>query len=119
MKILRIYNGLIIILSVFLIIIGCTNKGNTSGLRADITLPAYDQNIWEGDIIFFEGIASGGTPPYAYSWDFGKIMPQIKKKESGQVVFNYEGAYNVIFTVIDSKGDRSIDSVRIIVSPKS
>ena len=119
MKNLRIYNGSIIILSVFLIIIGCTNKENTSELRVDIILPSIDQNIREGENIYFEGAASGGTPPYAYTWDFGKIAPPIDKKEPGPIVFNYEGAYKILFIVNDSKGNRKVDSVRIIVDPKS
>jgi len=110
---------LITILIILVIITGCTSQNEEIELKTKITLPSIDQNIWEGEIIFFEGIASGGTPPYTYIWDFGKTMPQIKKKESGQVVFNYEGAYKVLFIVRDSKGNENIDSVRIIVNPKT
>ena len=97
----------VLLLCIFLIIIGCTNQDKTLELRAEITLPSLDQEIWEGEIVFFEGIASGGTPPYTYIWDFGKTMPPIKNKESSQVVFNYEGAYKVLFTVKDSKVNKN------------
>ena len=102
-----------------LMVIGCGNREKTPELRAEITLPSMDQEIREGEIVFFEGVVSGGTPPCSYIWDFGKTMPPIKKDKSGPVIFNYEGAYKVQFLVKDSKGNEDTDSVRIIVSPKS
>jgi PKD domain len=99
--------------------VACAEQDKNMGLEAAITLPLQDQEIREGELVFFEGSASGGMPPYAYHWDFGKTMPPIQRKVTGQIVFNFEGAYKVLFTVKDSKGDESTDSVRIIVSPKS
>ena len=109
----------ILLLCLFLIITGCTNQEKTIELRAEITLPSMDQEICEGGIVFFEGVVSGGAPSYTYIWDFGKTMPPIKKEKTGPVIFNYEGAYKVLFTVKDSKGNEDTDLVRIIVSPKS
>jgi hypothetical protein len=45
-------------------------------------------------------------------------MPPIKKQKTDQVFFEYEGAYQVSFTVTDSKGIENSDSLRVIVSPK-
>ena len=109
----------ILLSCVFLIIIGCTDQVKNLELEAEITLPRNDQEIREGDIVYFEGKASGGTPPYTYGWDFGKTIPSINREKTGQIVFNFEGAYKVLFTVKDTSGNQSTDSVRIIVSPKS
>lgn len=109
----------ILLLCILLVIIGCSNKDKTLELRADIILPSIDQEIWEGEIVHFIGAASGGTPPYAYTWDFGIVTSSIDRNESGPIVFNYEGTYKVLFNVKDSKGNEDIDFLRIIVSPKS
>ena len=72
----------------------------------------------DGEIVFFEGAASGGTPPYSYTWTFGAGIPPSKKKIPGETHFYYEGVYNVRFTVTDSKGYEDTDSVRIVVQRK-
>lgn len=100
-------------------IVGCSDRDKIQELQADITLPSGDQEIWIGDVVYFKGVGTGGTPPYSYHWDFGKTMPKSLQPNTGQVTFNYEGAYRVVFMVKDSTGKEATDSVRIIVNPKS
>ena len=101
------------------LMVGCADRKETHELKADITLPARDQEIWAGDIVYFKGAATGGTPPYSFLWDFGKTMPTSSQPETGQVPFNYEGAYRVVLIIKDSVGNENTDFIRIIVNPKS
>jgi len=41
---------------------------NVSELAANITAPADDSNEWYGEPVTLQGTASGGVPPYSYSW---------------------------------------------------
>ena len=101
-----------------LIMIGCVNQEKQEALKSNIISPPKNQDIWDGEIVFFEGAASGGTPPYSYTWTFGAGIPPSKKKIPGETHFYYEGVYNVRFTVTDSKGYEDTDSVRIVVQRK-
>jgi PKD repeat protein len=65
--------------------------------------------------VHFSGSASGGTPPYTYSWDFGDGQPG-----TGQYLFHIysgPGTYSATLTVTDSVGTENITSVTIIVIP--
>ena len=114
----KIYKHLIIIVILELVTIGCGNQEKQEALKSNIISPPKNQDIWEGEMVYFEGAASGGTPPYTYSWKFGAGIPPSKKKIPGETLFNYEGAYNVRLTVKDSKGHVNTDSVRIVVKRK-
>ena len=81
-------------------------------------LAGLHQEIWEGEIVYFEGSASGGTPPYTYTWKFGVGILPSKKRMPGETLFNYEGVYIVRLTVKDSKGRVNTDSVSIVVKRK-
>jgi parallel beta-helix repeat protein len=63
----------------------------------------------------FSGSASGGKPPYTYSWDFGDGL-----SGTGQYIFHIysgPGTYFAALTVRDSVGTENITSVTIIVKP--
>ena len=77
-------HGPILLLGLFLIIAGCANQDKNLELEAEITLSRNDQEIREGDIVYFEGKASGCTPPYTYGWDFGKTIPSINRENPGK-----------------------------------
>ncbi len=119
MRLFRIiYNSLIIACIIGLINLGCSKKDTYEELKSNIILPSQNQEVREGEIIYFEGAASGGTPPYTYKWNFGEIFSPSSKKTPGKMAFNYEGAYKILFTVKDSKGITDIDFVYIFVQSK-
>lgn len=101
-----------------LVLAGCTGKETLDPLQARIITPPVDQEIMEGETLFFQGEGSGGRPPYAFSWDFGVVAPSSSENNPGEIAFNYEGAYSVAFTVKDAAGNTKTDSVRIIVEHK-
>jgi len=98
-----------------LITLGCADKDKYEALQADIVTPAQDREIIEGEKLYFQGAASGGMQPYLYSWDFSVVAPPSSEKNPGEIAFNYKGAYKVLFTVKDTKGNIHTDFVRIIV----
>ena len=113
-----IFKHLIIACFLGLIMIGCSNQDIQEELESNIILPPQNQEIWEGEIVYFEGIASGGAPPYTYHWNFGVGIPPSSKRKPGKIVFSYEEAHKVLFTVKDSKNNTNTDFVRIIVKRK-
>ncbi len=113
------YLTLVFVVCILTLIFGCADHNEIQVLKSEITLPARDQEIWTGDGVYFKGLASGGTPPYSFCWDFGKTMPKSLQAKTGRVLFNYEGAYSVKLIIKDSAGNEAIDTVRIIVNPKS
>ncbi len=110
-----------VILAIFIIIAsagGCTNKISVEALEAKIITPVNDVNIKEGESVFFQGYASGGVPPYSYLWYFGKGASDSEKQNTGEVFFNFEGAYKAILTVTDSNGNKDNAVIRVFVSPR-
>jgi len=109
----------IFVVCILMVLVGCTEPKKTIELKAEITLPSRDQEIWEGDVVYFKSAAAGGAPPYSYCWDFGKTIPQCLQPKTDRISFDYEGAYRVVLTVKDTAGNKASDTVRIIVNPKS
>jgi hypothetical protein len=96
--------------------LSCFNKDKIEELRANILAPDKDHiEIIEGEKLYFKAEASGGNPPYTYSWDFSVIAPPSSEKNPSGIVFNCPGAYKVLLTVKDTKNNIKTDFVRIIV----
>lgn len=112
-KILCVYISFIFVTG--LMAMGCKGKSDFEDLKAEILLPEYDQKIRENEFIYFKGFVFGGTQPYKYNWHFGGGISNSSEKDPGKIVFNYEGAYKVFFTVTDKKGVKSDAFVNIIV----
>ena len=51
----------------------------------------------------FQGKASGGSPPYSYSWDFGDGSAK-KTSQNPSHTYDSAGTYTPVFKVIDSEG---------------
>jgi PKD repeat protein len=62
----------------------------------------------------FTGSASGGTPPYSYSWNFGDGGSSTSQNPSH--TFTQGGNYNVVLTVTDNASNQDTDSGTISVS---
>lgn len=107
--------------SVFTLILftcGCTEKETVAELKAEILLSVQNLEIFEGEEVYFNAEATGGQLPYSYRWVFGTGIPSSSKKEPGLIAFDFEGAYKVILSVKDSKGNATEDYVYINVKKK-
>ena len=96
---------------------GCSRSSNNETLEAKIITPKNDVYIKEGESVFFQGFASGGSPPYRYFWHFGAAASDSSEQNTGEIVFNFEGAYTATLTVTDRNGSKDNDSMRILVDP--
>lgn len=108
-------------LSFFILIalsFSCAEKETHEELKADILLSMQNLEIFEGEEVYFNAQATGGQSPYSYSWVFGAGIPSSSEKEPGLIAFNFEGAYKVILSVKDSKGNHREDYVYINVKKK-
>jgi PKD repeat protein len=65
----------------------------------------------------FTGNASGGTPPYSYSWNFGDGLSSTAQNPSH--TYSIAGTYTATFTVTDSASTAANASVIIVVSNKN
>jgi PKD repeat protein len=82
------------------------------------SLGHYEVSI--GEEITLQGSASGGTPPYTYSWDLGD--GRIIQGQNPTVIYNAEDrddleteTYTVTLTVMDDNYDVATDTVTITV----
>jgi hypothetical protein len=98
---------------------GCGAQSKDQPLKSIISAPPRNQEIRVGESVYFEGDATGGLPPYSYLWNFGVCFSQSSEKTPGELIFQYEGAYKVKLSVIDSEGKTDVASVNIFVQPKS
>ena len=86
-------------------------------IQVDAGGPYYE---YSGNIINFNGILSGGTPPYNWSWDFNED-DGIQSDDNNQKPFfsyNKSGWYNVSVKVTDANGLTSVDVSKAIISNK-
>ncbi len=70
-----------------------------------------------GDVpldVSFTGTATGGTPPYSFSWDFGDGNSSTVQNPNH--TYSYTGDYSATLTVTDNVSDQSTDSITINVS---
>ena len=96
----------------------CSKDNNSIALKAEITSPGIDIEIYESETVFFKGLATGGSPPYQFLWHFGSDLPDSSGQYVQETVFNFEGSYTITLTVTDIKGDKDIDTTSIVVIPK-
>lgn len=64
--------------------------------------------------ISFTGSASGGFPPYSFSWDFGDGT--VNTQQNPTHSYSSAGTYNTILTVTDGRGINAQDTSSVIVS---
>ncbi|HHH79815.1 MAG TPA: PKD domain-containing protein, partial [Thermoplasmatales archaeon] len=67
--------------------------------------------------IQFYGLATVGTPPYTYHWEFGD--GETSEEQNPTHVYHTYGEYTVTLTVSDSKGKTAEDSVTVTVNPQN
>jgi PKD repeat protein len=83
---------------------------------ATITSPTTDTSILAGQSVIFQGSVSAGDGVLAYTWSFGGAAPVSTQQNPGTIAFSTLGNYTVVFTVTDSDGDMSSDTVTITVA---
>src|SRR5207245_4079803 len=71
-------------------------------------------NPTTGQTVSFTGSASGGTPPYSYSWTFGDGGSASGSSTSH--VYQTAGSYNVVLTVTDAAGQTANSAQTVTVS---
>jgi PKD repeat protein len=75
------------------------------------SLGEYEASI--GESVTLSGIASGGTPPYTYSWDLGD--GRIVHEQNPTVEYKTPGTYTAIFTVVDADYETASDIVTVTI----
>ncbi len=98
-----------------------------SGQSFNATVRAIDPNalyanaqadVTAGTIpltVHFTGTASGGTPPYTYSWTFGDGAQSADQSPSH--TYTAVGTYHPVFRVTDSTGAYTTDNLTIQANP--
>lgn len=66
-----------------------------------------------GEIIEFEGTATGGVEPYNWSWDFGDGNTSYEKDP--EHLYLVTGEYNITLTVTDDIGNTAIDETKAYI----
>jgi len=111
---------LLVLLAAALALLGCSSSSGPSDTpdppSASIDSPAADVTIVEGGTVSFQGSATGGQTPYAYSWDFDGGAANSSAEDPGDVVFGAPGTYTVTLTVTDDDGDDDTDTVTVTVT---
>ena len=101
-----------------LIITDTCGKTKKIVLKAEIHVPqadaGLDQTICAGDTINIGNTATGGTPPFRYSWDPGTGL-----SKTNSAITQASPIYNTLYYVYvtDKIGCTSMDSIYITVNP--
>jgi PKD repeat protein len=66
--------------------------------------------------VAFTGTATGGTPPYSYSWNFGDGSA-VSTAQNPSHTYNSAGTYTAALTVTDSAAKTATTSVSVTASP--
>jgi len=96
------------------------NNKNKDGYRAsrifyltyeEFPLTVKAKKSGKENTVNFEGIASGGVPPYSWSWDFGD--GQTSTDQNPTHIYGEEGEYTVTLSVTDSSDDTQEDTITV------
>jgi PKD repeat protein len=78
------------------------------------TAMATPANASSGTVISFSGTASGGVPPYAYTWSFGDGTGSTGQNVSHS--YSVAGNYTVVFCVNDSAREMACGGHTLVIS---
>jgi len=85
-------------------------------LAASIVAPANNSNVETGQTVTFTAAATGGEPPYAYTWDFGDGAEAFG--QSYQKTYTEPGAKTVVLTITDFAARTATANINLtIIAP--
>jgi PKD repeat protein len=104
-----------------------SNTGTVSGIATQVDVVLYpptlvadaDANpttVLVGETVNFYGSATGGAPPYSYSWNFGDGSP-TSNLQNPTHSYSTTGTKTVVLTVTDSCSSTDTDTIQITVNP--
>jgi alpha-tubulin suppressor-like RCC1 family protein len=82
---------------------------------AQITSPATDITIIEGEAVDFSSRISGGDEPLKIHWDFQGCAPDSTERNPRQVRFTRPGVFHVRLRVTDADNDSSESTLKVTV----
>lgn len=88
-----------------------------SALAASISLPANGSSFKVGDDINFHGMATGGTAPYSYVWNFGDGIQRFGQTPS--ISYSAAGTKTVTLTVNDWNDVSATTSITLNITGSS
>jgi alpha-tubulin suppressor-like RCC1 family protein len=86
----------------------------SSALSANILSPSGSVSINKSESISFYGVATGGTQPYQFEWDFGDGTRSSEQNPTR--IFDSEGQFTIELKVTDSNGAQATESIQVIVN---
>jgi len=115
-----------ILILIIVLLTGCSSNSSNNGneipaaesvglLTASIDIPAGKKVIRQGLSIDLQGSIHGGIPPFIYLWTFGDNERFSNAQDPGKVFYEISGTYTITFTVMDSSGSCSADSITLTV----
>ncbi|MBI2097617.1 MAG: PKD domain-containing protein [Candidatus Vogelbacteria bacterium] len=91
-----------------------SEQATAAALAASITAPANNAIVPVGQPITFSAAASGGEPPYAYTWDFGDGTQAFG--QNYEKSYTSAGAKTVTLTVTDFAGRQATANISLTVT---
>lgn len=91
--------------------------GAQSSLIPTILQPANNASYTVGQSITFNGIASGGTAPYAYVWNMDDGIQRFG--QSATISYSTTGTKDVILTVTDIEGATASTTINLNITGTS
>ncbi|MBN2013763.1 MAG: hypothetical protein JW778_01145 [Candidatus Altiarchaeota archaeon] len=98
--------------------------GEPPPLSVVISTPTDMQFFAPSELVTYNAVISGGSPPYVYVWDFGDESPTVwgsitTSGPCGGETYKYDvkgkGRYTVRITVTDSAGRKAWDEVDVLI----
>ena len=83
-------------------------------MQSEINTPMTQDTIHVQDTLAFSANVTGGLPPYQYQWK-SSLQGMISDSASFKTDSLSEGTHNIYFTVTDSLGTISQDSIVVVV----
>jgi len=85
-------------------------------LKAEITAPAENITINQGESLQFQAVVFGGKEPYTFIWTFDDGPPPSDVLNTQDVLFSAAGTYQVVFLAKDAANSIDSDNITVTVN---